>query len=68
MSPLAISIIQLTAQYGPAFVSSLITIAHAPAPTLEDWQAVFALAKNKIADVDDMPAASLPSPVMPKTV
>lgn len=55
MSPLAVTIIQLTAQYGPEFVAALIAIAHKADPTVAEWQAVFDLAKNRIADVSDMP-------------
>ena len=55
MSPLAEAVIILTAKYGPAFVQGIITIAHKADPTLADWQAVFDLAKEPIADVSDIP-------------
>jgi len=66
MTPLASTIIFLVAKYGPQFVESLIATAHAPAPTAEDWTNTFALAKNNIADVGDMPSSrdvsGLPTP------
>ena len=56
MNPqLAIVIGTLIIQYGPEFVQALIKIFNNSAPTQADWDAAFALAKNPIAQVSDMP-------------
>lgn len=57
MSPqLALMLTTLIVQYGPEFVQALITIFNTPNPTLDQWNAAFALAKNPIAQISDMPA------------
>ena len=52
---LALVIGQLILQYGPEFVQALIKIFNNNAPTQTDWDNAFALAKNPIVQVGDMP-------------
>lgn len=49
----AILVIQLLLQYGPEVAAKFVEIWHKSDPTLEDWQAIFALAKKPIARVDE---------------
>lgn len=56
MNPaLALVIGQLLLQYGPTFVEALVKIFNNNNPTQADWDAAFALVKNPIAQVSDMP-------------
>ncbi len=59
---LALIVLPLIAKYGPSFVQEIIALCHqstaGTAPTMDDWNKAFDLAKNPIADVKDMPAGS----------
>lgn len=57
---LALAILSAVVKYGPEFVNGIVALCHTSttAPTMDQWNAAFNLAKNPIADVKDMPAGS----------